>query len=48
MPKVTINPAGGFTHVITFTAKLPEKTGLFVPNLPVSEFGITFDEALNL
>lgn len=48
MPKVTINPAGGFTHVITFTAKLPEKTGLFVSNLPVSEFGITFDQALNL
>lgn len=45
---VTANPGGGYLHKITFKAKIPTKTGFYVDNLPVSEFGIKFSDLAKL
>lgn len=41
-PTTEIKPGGGYLHKITFTAKLPYKTGFYVDDKPVSEFNINF------
>lgn len=41
-PTTEIKPGGGYLHKVTFTAKLPYRTGFYAYNLPVSEFNINF------
>ena len=45
---VTANPGGGYLHKVTFKAKIPSRTGFYVDNLPVSEFGINFSDLASL
>jgi len=41
-PTTEIKPGGGYLHKVTFTAKLPYRTGFYVDDKPVSEFNISF------